>query len=127
MLENEIDKLRDLEIVGKALVEYAKTLIEDLNFYADSQGRYVATPHNFITFKVHWQRANNLTVTLRGNPEEFATLPELALSRDQAGYSSFKLKEKKQLCAATLYVRRSAEIYERGRERVQKGQSIVES
>ncbi len=126
MLQNEIDKLANLQIIGKALVEYAGSLISGTEFQADSQGRYVAKTDNFVTFKVHWQRANNLTVTLRGNPEEFPVLPELPLSRDQAGYSSFKLKEPNQLCAASLYIRRAAEIYQKGRERVQKGQAVIE-
>ncbi len=126
MLETEIVKIPELEEIGAALVVFACSLFPGLHFEANAQGRFVAAPDNFVTFTVHWQRAKNITVTLRGNPDEFLAFEELPLKPDMAGYSSFKITEVKQLAAAAFYIRRAAEIYQAGRVRVQKGQKVVE-
>ncbi len=126
MLETEIAKIPELKEVGVALVLFARSLFPGLRFDANAQGRFVAKPDNFVTFTVHWQRAKNITVTLRGNRDEFLPFEELPLKPDMAGYSAFKLTEIKQLAAASFYIRRAAEIYQAGRVRVQKGQKLVE-
>jgi len=127
MLEQEISKLPELKDVGLALIQFAKSQFPNLRFEANPQGRYVATPDNFVTFAVHWQRAKNITVTLRGNPEEFLGFEELELKPDMGGYSSFKVTEARQLAAAAFCIRRAAEIYRAGRERVQKGIKVIEN
>lgn len=127
MLEEEISNLPELEDIGVALVQFAKSQFPHLRFEANSQGRYVATPDNFVTFAVHWQRVKNITVTLRGNPDEFLHFDELELKPDMGGYSSFKVTEVCQLAAAAICIRRAAEIYRAGRERVQKGIKVVEN
>jgi len=83
MLEDEISRLQDLKEVGIALVQFAKSQFLGLRFESNEQGRYVATPENFVTFSIHWQRAKNITVTLRGNPEEFLAFDELQLKSDR--------------------------------------------
>ena len=127
MIEDEVTKIPELKDIGLALIQYAKSLFPNLKFEANSQGRYVATPDNFVTFSIHWQRAKNITVTLRGNPQEFLCFQELELKPDMAGYSSFKITSVSQLAAAAEYIRRAAEIYRAGRERIQKSIKIVES
>jgi hypothetical protein len=126
MLEQEMSHLPELKEVGLALAQFAKAQFPGLSFEANSQGRYVAAPDNFVTFSVHWQRAKNITVTLRGNPDEFLGFDELTLKPDMAGYSSFKVTEVNQLAAAAFCIRRAAEIYRAGRVRVQKGMKVVE-
>lgn len=126
MLETEIAKIPEIKDVGTALVVFARSQFPGLQFEENSQGRFVANPANFVTFSVHWQRAKNITVTLRGNPDEFLPFEELPLKPDMAGYSSFKLTEVRQLAAAAFYIRRAAEIYQAGRVRVQKGQKVIE-
>ena len=126
MLEAELAKIPELKDVGTALVAFARALFPGVHFEANAQGRFVAMPDNFVTFIVHWQRARNITVTLRGNPSEFLPFDELALKPDMAGYSSFKLTGVKQLAAASFYIRRAAEIYQAGRVRVRKSQRVVE-
>lgn len=69
MLETEIAKIPELKEVGAALVVFARSQFTGLRFETNSQGRFVAIPDNFVTFSVHWQRAKNITVTLRGNPD----------------------------------------------------------
>ena len=126
MLEHETSHLPELKDIGLALVQFAKAQFPGLSFEANSQGRYVATPDNFVTFSIHWQRAKNITVTLRGNPDEFLAFEELILKADMAGYSSFKVTEVSQLAAAAFCIRRAAEIYRAGRVRVQKRMTVVE-
>ena len=126
MIHEEIQKLHSLANVGMALVEYAQSLFPGLSLRANSQGRYVASPENFVTFSIHYQRTSNITVTLRGNPDEFLSYPELPLKPDMNGYSSFKLTEVGQLAAASAHIRRAAEIFSRGRERQPKTPVVVE-
>ena len=115
-LFEEISELSEISSCAKALVEYALAL-EGLNTIEIKSKRYVLSPHNFATFTVHSARANNLTVSLRGNREEFEMQPELELVKDQNGYSAFKLKAAGELAAAAIYIRRSHELYSRGRNR----------
>ena len=126
MLEQEMSHLPELKEVGLALIQFARAQFPGLSFEANSQGRYVAAPDNFVTFSVHWQRAKNITVTLRGNPDEFLAFEELSLKPDMGGYSSFKVTEVGQLAAAAFCIRRAAEIYRAGRVRIQKGMKVVE-
>lgn len=126
MLEQEMSHLPELNDIGRALVQFAKAQFPGLSFEANSQGRYVAAPDNFVTFSVHWQRAKNITVTLRGNPDEFLAFEELSLQPDMGGYSSFKITNASQLAAAAFCIRRAAEIYRAGRVRVQKGMKVIE-
>jgi hypothetical protein len=67
MLETEIEHLSQLKQVGLALVQFAAAQFPGVKFDSTDQGRFVASPENFVTFTVHWKRANNITVTLRGN------------------------------------------------------------
>lgn len=126
MLEAEVAKIPELKEVGIALVQFARSQFPGLRFEANAQGRFVAVPDNFVTFSVHWQRAKNITVTMRGNPEEFLAFEELTVKPDMAGYSSFKVTEVGQLAAAAFCIRRAAEIYRAGRVRVQKSIKVVE-
>jgi hypothetical protein len=88
--EDELKNLPSLQAVGSALAAYCITLIPGLALTRNEKGKYVTEPHNFVTFTVHWQRTSKISVTIRGNPFEFALLPELPLKRDQNGYSAFK-------------------------------------
>lgn len=117
MLEKEIEHLVELNNVGLALAQLAEAQFPGLQFVATEQGRFVATPHNYVTFKIHWQRARNITVTLRGNPLEFQHFEELALTQDRPGYSKFRLELPVQLAAAAMHIRRAAELYRAGRSR----------
>ena len=126
MLEEEITRIPRLRNIGRALAEFSLSQFPGLQLQGDSQGRFVSRPHNFVTFKVHWKRAENITITLRGNPQEFPTLPELELKSDQHGYSSCKVTKAAELAAAALYIRRAAELYREGRQRDQRRQRLVD-
>ena len=69
-IEEEISKITELKHMGLALVQFATSLIES-NKFELSERRWVARPHNFVTFEVHWQRAKNISLSLRGNPAEY--------------------------------------------------------
>lgn len=126
MLESEIDHLPELREVGLALVQFAKSQFPGLQFLPNGQGRYVASPENFVTFTVHWKRAKNITVTLRGNPFEFAKFEELKVKPDMGGYASFKVEKANQLAAGAMHIQRAAELYKAGRTRSPKGLKVVE-
>ena len=107
-------------------MDFAQSLEPSSSLQWDG-ARYVMRPKNFVTFKVHHKRANNLTVTLRGTPKEFEQQPGLQLKADQNGYSIFRLEKNQQLAAAALYVRRAHELFERGRQRPLKTPKTIES
>jgi hypothetical protein len=127
VLKAEIEKLPVLSVAGVALAEFACSLFPGTELRAAANNRYVSRPHNFVTLTVHYQNARNITVTIRGNPFEFYEFDELPLVRDRSGYSTFKLTKVQQLAAALFYVRRAAELFERGRSRAQKVQRVVET
>lgn len=124
-LEEEIAKVPELGYVGLALVQFARSLAEGTEFQSHDR-RWVARPHNFVTFEVHWQRASNIALSLRGNPSEFIQMPELPLRAGMAGYSECKVTSARQLHAACSYVARAGELYQRGAQRVRTKPVVVE-
>jgi hypothetical protein len=124
-LEEEIAKLPELRHVGLALLQFARSLVEGIEFEAHDR-RWVARPHNFVTFEVHWQRASNIALSLRGNPSEFIQMPELPLKAGMAGYSECKVTSVGQLHAASSYVARAGELYRRGSQRVRTKPVVME-
>lgn len=117
MLEDEIANLTELKHVGLALVEFASSLVDGTKFEAHER-RWVARPHNFVTFEIHWQRTKNIAISLRGNPSEFLPFPELPLKAGMAGYSECKVTSTRQLAAASSYMATAAELYAKGSTRV---------
>ena len=124
-LLTQIDQLGDLKLTARALVVYALRLGEGEHLEPAGR-RWVSRPSNFVTFEVHHQIANNLTLSLRGNPAEFIEFNELRLRPGQAGYSECPVTDPIQLCAAAWYIRRAFELYHRGRSRVQTKPRLVE-
>lgn len=104
--------------------DFIKALEEGQFEWESSQ--WVYRPNNFITITVHYQRAHNVTVCLRGEPEEFPQFTHLPMQKAQNGYSRFKMEEILQLDAALAYVRRAHELSKRGRSRVKKTVKIIE-
>ena len=117
MIEEEISKVAGLKNVGLALVQFAESLFKGTVFES-SDRRWVARPHNFVTFEVHWQRANNIALSLRGNPDEFLTFEELPLRAGMGGYSECKITSARHLAAASCYIRSAAELYSKGSKRI---------
>jgi hypothetical protein len=111
MLTSEMSRIAELKEGGCALVQLAESQFPGLRFEATPQGRYVSRPANYITFKVHSERARNITLTLRGNPGEFPRTDELLVRPDRPGYSSVRVTNAGQLPAAEMCIRRAAEIY----------------
>lgn len=124
-LKDEIEKLPELKNIGLALVDYTLSLFKGLEF-KQTGNRWVARPMNYVTFEVHWKRAKNIALSLRGNPSEFIAHEELPLKQGMAGYSECKITNHSQLAAASAYIRRAAEIYKRGRERDRTTPRVVE-
>ncbi len=105
-LQPFLSHIPELREVGNDLVKLAQSQFPGLSFSATPEGRYVARPNNYVTFKIHSQRARNITVTLRGNPVEFPHVGGLLVRPDRAGYSSFRLTNVDQCEAASMCIRR---------------------
>ncbi|MGB7541253.1 MAG: hypothetical protein WBM28_04455 [Burkholderiales bacterium] len=118
MLENEISKITELEHVGLALVQFAKSLVPGTSFEQSEGGRWIARPRNFVTFEIHWQRVRNIALSLRGNPTEFLPHEELPLKAGMGGYAECRITSVRQLAAASSYISRAAEISLKGATRV---------
>lgn len=118
-LQSEIGNLGNLKEAGWALKQFAESRFPDSHF-AKKSNKWVCDPKNYVTFTVHWKRAQNITVSLRGTPKEFLEHDELPLRDDMHGYSAFKFEDVRQLKAAVSYIDRAAVIYKRGRNRIKK-------
>lgn len=123
--EEEISELPHLRNIGLALFEFAERLFPQNSFDQDNHGRWVARPENFVTLRVQPQ-AENIAITLRGNPNEFLEFDALELSQDQEGYSIFRISDPSQLRAAAVYISRAAELYRRGRTRTRRQPVLTE-
>lgn len=110
--------------VAEALVLYARSL-GATEFIKKGQ-RFVGQP-NFVTFEVHHQRANNLTISLRGNPSEFLADENLPARKSQNGYSEIKVTAPEHLRAAANHIHQARIVYDRGRTRVPKKPKLVET
>ncbi|QLE97786.1 hypothetical protein [Neptunomonas phycophila] len=126
MIQNEMKKLGILADVGAALVTYSESIAEGGKFEL-SGSRWVVRPNNFVTFEPHYLRVLNIAVSLRGNPSEYAELPELPLKQGMSGYSECTITKPDQLAAAAFYIRRAYELFQRGRNRTQKKQILIET
>lgn len=126
MIQDEMKKMGLLAEIGAALVAYAESIADGGKFELSGY-RWVVRPNNFVTLEPHYIRALNIAVSLRGNPSEFAELPELPLKKGMAGYSECSITTPGQLAAASLYIRRASELYHRGKNRIHKNQKLMET
>jgi hypothetical protein len=126
-LEEELSQLPELKSIGIALVDFSEALIGGTKFELEGR-RWVARPENFVTFEIHWQRTQNITLSLRGRPEEFlshAEFPALQLTEGMAGYSGCKIESASQLAAAAYYIAKAAALYQAGSKRTRTQPRII--
>lgn len=115
-LEDQIRNLDKIDRIGLALLDFVRA-IHPGEFELKGNS-WIYRPDNFVTMDVHWQRANNLTLSLRGAPKEFDVRDCLPLSYGMGRvYSRCKIERPDQLDAASSYIRRALELYQRGRSR----------
>jgi len=96
--------LHDLPDVLRPLGEEFLTRVRQqspgwLVYYPDS-GRYVAKPDNFWTVRIQQPRANNLQLTVRGDPNHFVVPDDIDLKKDRPGYSRFVISHSDQIPGA---------------------------
>ena len=77
-LEQEIRKLSGIDTIGHALMDFVVAIHPGGSFVQEERS-WVYRPDNFVVFYVHFQRANNITLSLRGAPHEFDQHSCLAL------------------------------------------------
>ena len=115
-IESEIDQLRGITNIGRALVDFARSLRPG-EFHLEGK-RWVFRPDNFVTMSIHCTRANNLSLSLRGAPSEYDQSDKLKLNSGMGHvYAECKIERRDQLAAAASYIERAHEIYRRGRGR----------
>ena len=114
-LDQEMQMLDLINHCGFALFQYALSLPNCASF-TNTNGRWVCSP-NYVTLQVHHKRANNIRISLRGNPEEYEHYQELPLKPGMAGYSECSFESPAQMFAAISYIRRAWQIFNKGRGR----------
>ena len=85
-VREEIRKIPKLKNVGLALIDYVESLCPGITFELKTK-RWVPSV-NFVTFAVQHARAQNIVISLRGNPKEFLEFEELPL-REGMGYGAY--------------------------------------
>ncbi len=126
-LHSELESLGNLHNPSIVMLDFIFGITDgNLGSFTKRGTQWVYEP-NFITLSIHSQRANNVTICLRGNPHEFAQYNHLPLTPAQHGYCRCKVESVLQLDAALVYIRRAYELWSKGRNRIQKEQKIVEA
>ena len=108
----------EIAAVAEAIVRFVSSESGD-DWNVGDSGRWRPSSENPVTLKPQWKQARSLAVTLRGNPQEFEQGKRLELTKDQNGYSSFRLDQAAQSAEAFAYISRAYVIFERGRARSQ--------
>jgi hypothetical protein len=126
-LREEISKISALKNVGLALVDYVESLSPGISFKL--KGRRWVPSVNFVTFTVQHARAQNIVISLRGNPKEFLKFDELPLRKGMGygAYTECSLKNPSQLTAVAMCIKRAHELYREGRTRGKKTPKVIES
>jgi len=122
----EADRLESLSHTCKALAEFAQA-ISGSTFQREGK-QWVARPDNFVTLTIQYARAQNIAVSIRGNPNEFRTDPALSVEvkPGMAGYSSFSIEHVRHLAGAADCIERAWTIFQRGRTRQRTQTQVVE-
>lgn len=115
-IDIELSELQAIRHAGFALLEYAASLPDHYGGFENKSGRWVCEP-NFVTLEIHHKRAQNIRISLRGNPDEFEHHDELPLKAGMNGYSECSFESPAQLFAAASYIRRAWQIFIKGRGR----------
>lgn len=126
-IETEMEKLpRALKHLAFAFTDFAASFDPKGSFSYETN-QWVFRPKNFITFQFHYQRAKNITISLRGKYEEFLNRDNiLVLEAARGGYSRCSVFKAAQLSAAAYYIERAFEIYQKGRTRIPKKPIVKE-
>lgn len=126
-LREEISKISALKNVGLALVDYVESLSPGISFELKTK-RWVPSV-NFVTFTVQHAQAQNIVISLRGNPKEFLKFDELPLREGMGhgAYTECTLETPSQLAAVAMCVKKAHELYREGRAREKKNPKITES
>ena len=115
-IADEFHELDEINHCGFALLQYTVSLPEGRVTFENKNGRWIFDP-NYVTLQIHYKRSNNIRISLRGNPNELEIHDELPLKAGMAGYSECSFECPSQMFAATSYIRRAFQIYNKGRNR----------
>ncbi len=126
-LSTELNSRLWLKAVGRALCLFTTSLPppQDGCGFKRKGMQWVYDP-NFVGVTIHSTREWNITLSLRGTPDEFAEDPNLPLKTQRPGYSRCKVQSARQLAAAANYIERAFVIWHRGRDRLHKTPRIEE-
>jgi hypothetical protein len=142
-IDDELKELPTLEIVGRALAQFVRSLHPKdkslgpvTQIYGDGRppfteerypkgdfilrGKKWVYDPNFVTFTLHYTRTENITLSLRGHPSEFQQqevlplLPGRGAVGGVGGYTECRITAPRQLAAAAACIERAYEIWHRG-------------
>lgn len=126
-IRKEISKISKLKNVGLALIDYIESLYPGITFELKTK-KWVPS-ENFVTFTVQHARAENIVISLRGNPKEFLEFEELPLREGMGhgAYTECTLEQANQLPAVAMHIRKAYELYQEGSTRDKKRPKITEA
>ena len=115
-----------LKNVGLALVDYVESLSPGISF--EFKGKRWVPTVNFVAFTVQHARAQNMVISLRGNPKEFLKFDELPLKKGMGygAYTECTLETPDQLPAVAMCIKKAFELYRKGSTRQKKNPKLTE-
>lgn len=125
-IREEINKIHSLRNAGLAFVDYVEALSPGILFKL--KGRRWVPSENFVAFTIQHARSQNIAISLRGNPGEFAPFKELKLKKGmgRGSYTECIFDSPIQLPAVALCIQRAFEIYNKGGSRTKKKLKVSE-
>ena len=123
-LHSELENFPELFDAFIVLLDFVRDL--EPGHFVKSESQWTYDP-NFLAFTLHYKRKHHVVVYVRGWPSEYAEMKHLPLESVRYGsYSKCYLESVSQIDALLFYIRRSHELWSKGRGRKGTRQRIVE-
>ncbi len=123
-LHSELENFPELFDSFIVLIDFISDL--EPGHFVKSETQWTYDP-NFLALTFHYKRKHHIVAYVRGRPSEFAEMKHLPLESVRYGsYSKCYVENVTQMDALLFYVRRSHELWSKGKGRTGTRQRIVE-
>ena len=123
-LHGELEQFDELLHPFIMLIDFVQGLAP--GHFEKGKNRWTYNP-NFLSLTIHYKRRKHIVVFVRGWPSEYASMDHLPLvSCGSGSYSKCYVESVMQMDALLFYVRRSHELWNKGRGREGTRQRLVE-
>jgi hypothetical protein len=123
-IDSELENFPELVDSCIVLMDFIRTFEPGNFFKSNSVWKY--DPH-FLELSFSYKRNHHIVVYVRGRPSEYAKMKHLPVESHGVGtFSKCYFDNISQLDALLFYVRRSHELWTRGRGRTGTRQRIIE-